>query len=698
MDHSAEAMEFFDFSLFHRDDAHSQPTGFSESPAQQMWSPVCFSSPSASTEYWSTDPTPFTTPYGPANDSFGEPSHLPDTSQESLFSQPMLGSRKINVVFKYPDPSMWCEQLTWSEPSPLEVCINPRSTPSGSDDCVIDYNACPEPIPESPSELVDSLSQDKVDENLREMTCGPKVENHFWPLRYRIRSGELYLYENTINTLILHARMEFQPIMLSKLTNELVAHRAESSPRLTSLLAESRSLYERLCQIASELRATDLQSFKDAIWQDRVIIILILYEILTSKMDLDEVMRLRGTRAQFMLDLMQDVISKVVNVMRTHIDLVHLLTGRAPHIPWGARRIFLSKLMDLKLLRNVDRPLARLDIRRVIVQLSEISNLLPSSLTIRGVEDRSTTPLAGGNFGDIFQAQYQGKVVALKRLRLFQAESDESVRIRQKFRREALIWKNLDHDYVLPFLGVDSETFPGFLCIVSPWMSKGALVNTNGGPPEEFIPVLIYEIAVGLKYLHFENIVHGDLRGANILLDDEGHARLADFGLAAFADGPMAPTNRGGSLRWMAPELLDPASCGFKVFQRTFASDIYSFACVCLELYTGKPPFSDLFEGAVLLKVIMGSRPEFPSAMPAWCQQLTAKCWSQSPFDRPGTDTIIESIVRDVALAHCKKWSPSKDPRTKNLGFQTIQLGCELPHPILILDKYSVSFDIFMFL
>jgi serine/threonine protein kinase len=71
---------------------------------------------------------------------------------------------------------------------------------------------------------------------------------------------------------------------------------------------------------------------------------------------------------------------------------------------------------------------------------------------------------------------------------------------------------------------------------------------------------------------------------ANILLDDRGHALLADFGLAVITDSPLAATNRGGSLRWMAPELLHPESYGFKEFQRTFASDIYSFACVCLEV------------------------------------------------------------------------------------------------------------------
>lgn len=60
-------------------------------------------------------------------------------------------------------------------------------------------------------------------------------------------------------------------------------------------------------QIASELRATQLQQFREAVWKDSVIIILVLYEMLTSKADLADVMKLRGKKAQFMLDLMQDV-------------------------------------------------------------------------------------------------------------------------------------------------------------------------------------------------------------------------------------------------------------------------------------------------------------------------------------------------------------------------------------------------------
>jgi hypothetical protein len=134
--------------------------------------------------------------------------------------------------------------------------------------------------------------------------------------------------------------------------------------------------------------------------------------------------------------------------MRAHIDLMDLCRGGAPGIR-GARRTFLKNIVDLGLLQNVDRPSAQLDVRRLIVQLSEVSDLLPSSLNIGGVQLSevsdllpsslniggvqltSSMPLAGGNFGDIYTAQYQGEVVALKRLRLFQAESDASVHIRK---------------------------------------------------------------------------------------------------------------------------------------------------------------------------------------------------------------------------------------------------------------------------
>ncbi|KAJ7260878.1 kinase-like domain-containing protein [Mycena haematopus] len=162
-------------------------------------------------------------------------------------------------------------------------------------------------------------------------------------------------------------------------------------------------------------------------------------------------------------------------------------------------------------------------------------------------------------------------------------------RIRLKFCREALVWKDLRHPNILPFLGIDRDSFPSSLCMVSPWMNHGTVINYLKNHGYANVNKLLYEIAKGLEYLHSRNIVHGDLRGANILIKEDWSACLTDFGLSIFSDATSTmSTNRGGSLHWMAPELLDPDR--FEInFARTPATDVYAFGCVCVELYTARP-------------------------------------------------------------------------------------------------------------
>ena len=89
-------------------------------------------------------------------------------------------------------------------------------------------------------------------------------------------------------------------------------------------------------------------------------------------------------------------------------------------------------------------------------------------------------------------------------------------------------------------------------------------------------------MADGLECLHDLGIVHGDLRGTNVLIDDNWHVRLTDFGLAILAD---ASTQTAGiiagfiPLAWAAPELLDESSK-----RPTFATDVFSFARTCVEV------------------------------------------------------------------------------------------------------------------
>ncbi|KAJ6573535.1 kinase-like domain-containing protein [Mycena vulgaris] len=288
--------------------------------------------------------------------------------------------------------------------------------------------------------------------------------------------------------------------------------------------------------------------------------------------------------------------------------------------------------------------------RRLILKLSEACDQLPSSLFITGVTDHDEHPTFCGGFGDIYRASHHGSTVAVKRIRMFRASSDS--RSRLEFCREALVWQTLEHKYVLPLIGIDRESFPSSFCMVSPWMKRGTLLkylNENG---RDDLDKMLLQVAEGLAYLHSMNVVHGDLRGTNILVSDDWHPCLADFGLTTIIDATSTSSaaltstaHHAGSARWFAPELIQPTAFGCDKFRRTPASDVYAFACVCLELHTGRPPFSGVSpDVAAMLRVIAGERPERPASMFDGLWDVVTAAWAPNFRDRPNIKTIIESL------------------------------------------------------
>ncbi|KAJ7202051.1 kinase-like domain-containing protein [Mycena pura] len=217
--------------------------------------------------------------------------------------------------------------------------------------------------------------------------------------------------------------------------------------------------------------------------------------------------------------------------------------------------------------------------------------------------------------------------------------------LEQRFLQEALLWKNLDHDSVLLFLGLYSEetdlngSHPIPLAMVCPWMVNGTIVKYLKENTLD-IDVLLLEISQGLHYLHSRGVVHGDLRGDNILIDDDGHARLADFGLASYANSTAHSSMRSGCFRWMAPELLSPGS---HEFRRT--SDVYAFGCVAHELFHGAPPFSDIQpDTRVMFDVLQGKRPRRLTPIPSQIWRVIQECWCEEPGERLKTAAIVEQL------------------------------------------------------
>ena len=135
------------------------------------------------------------------------------------------------------------------------------------------------------------------------------------------------------------------------------------------------------------------------------------------------------------------------------------------------------------------------------------------------------------------------------------------------------------------------------------------------------------------------------------MVDQNGQACLADFGLLTFVSDPSNPTNsssvtNAGTTRWMSPELLHPQEFGFEQSLPTVKSDCYALGMVILEVLSEQPPFARDKDFIVMRKVIEGQRPERPEG--PWFTDglwgILEQCWLPRPQDRPTVDVVLECL------------------------------------------------------
>ncbi|KAF8604088.1 kinase-like protein [Ceratobasidium sp. AG-I] len=250
------------------------------------------------------------------------------------------------------------------------------------------------------------------------------------------------------------------------------------------------------------------------------------------------------------------------------------------------------------------------------------------------------------------------RAVAVKRLTMYTEMGEEAVRKTMKrTAREVYIWSHLKHRNVLPLLGTCS--FRGGVGIVSPWQEAGNATAWVCNNPSTDRLKLSEGICAGLTYLHRNGVIHGDLRGANVLISARGTPRLIDFGLASVVGGIpafSASTTMAGTVRWMAPELQVVEG-----HSTTAASDVFALGMTILELHTGAPPFAGIKNDiAVLLKYQRGERPPRPTnnrlkprnpadvcvEMDDATWTLVQECWQQDDERRPSAKEALRRLKR----------------------------------------------------
>lgn len=133
---------------------------------------------------------------------------------------------------------------------------------------------------------------------------------------------------------------------------------------------------------------------------------------------------------------------------------------------------------------------------------------------------------------------------------------------------------------------------------------------------------------------------------ANILIDQTGHACLADFGLLTLISDPSdllssSSHRQGGTARWMSPELINPQQFGFTNGCPTKSSDCYALGMVIYETISGHPPFHQHGDLTVFVKVLAGEQPLRGKDFTESLWKMLEQCWVSQPNDRPRVEDIL---------------------------------------------------------
>ena len=254
---------------------------------------------------------------------------------------------------------------------------------------------------------------------------------------------------------------------------------------------------------------------------------------------------------------------------------------------------------------------------------------------------RKNRKLGKGAFGNVFEGHWKkggGMTVAVK---VTQLRGSESVP------HEIKVWHSLpQHRNVIALIGVAMDDFNSF--IVTELAMNGSLFNylhtEKHTPPINQSLAWASDVAHGTKHLHDHNIIHRDLKSANVLLTSEWVAKLCDFGTARELTHTTT-TEQAGTYRWMPPEIMRKATARINK-----KCDLFSYGMILFELFAHKVPYADLDDDIeVLLSVTKGERPPIPRTLPPYLHDLIKKCWEEDPNLRPSFDDFVKafSLTKD---------------------------------------------------
>ncbi|KAL1143864.1 hypothetical protein V6Z11_A11G189800 [Gossypium hirsutum] len=254
--------------------------------------------------------------------------------------------------------------------------------------------------------------------------------------------------------------------------------------------------------------------------------------------------------------------------------------------------------------------------------------------------------IASGSYADLYRGTYCSQEVAIKVLKPEQITRE----MLREFSQEVYIMRKIRHKNVVQLIGACTRS-PN-LCIVTEFMARGSIYDYLHKQRGVFkLPSLLkvaLDVSKGMNYLHQNNIIHRDLKTANLLMDENQVVKVADFGVARVQSQSGVMTAETGTYRWMAPEVIEHKPYDHK-------ADVFSFGISLWEILTGELPYGLLTPLQAAVAVVQKNlRPTIPKHTHPRLRELLERCWLQDPSQRPNFSEIIDilkQIAKEVKVA-----------------------------------------------
>ncbi|XP_063818619.1 mitogen-activated protein kinase kinase kinase 1 isoform X2 [Pseudophryne corroboree] len=256
-----------------------------------------------------------------------------------------------------------------------------------------------------------------------------------------------------------------------------------------------------------------------------------------------------------------------------------------------------------------------------------------------------------GAFSSCYQAQDvgTGTLMAVKQVTYVRNTSTEQGEVVEALREEIRMMNHLSHPNIIRMLGATCEKSNYNLFVE--WMAGGSvahLLSKYGAFKEPVIINYTDQLLRGLAYLHENQIIHRDIKGANLLIDSTGQRlRIADFGAAArlASKGTGAGEFQGqllGTIAFMAPEVLRGQQYGR-------SCDVWSVGCSIIEMSCAKPPWNAEKHSnhlALIFKIASATTaPTIPPHLSPGLRDVTLRCLELQPQDRPPSRELLKHPV-----------------------------------------------------